>query len=245
MTRYNLKYDIIFPVLNEETRLPNGIEKIIDFLKSIEMENFSITIADNGSVDRTKTVADALAAKNPKIKSISVGKKGLGLALKTAWNQSDADVVGYMDVDLATDLTHFQEVVYFFETNNGDFINGSRNLASSIVKNRSPIRTLTSIGYNKILQAFLNVNFTDGMCGFKFLRNSVYRRLSNLGAKNDGLFFCTELLYFAEKNGIFIQEIPVRWTDDRDSRVKLIKTIFYYLREIFMLLFKIKRRNKD
>ncbi|HLB41822.1 MAG TPA: glycosyltransferase [Gammaproteobacteria bacterium] len=238
MLTHHLSYDIVIPVFNEEKRLPIGISSLLDFLKLIKMENFTITIADNGSTDRTRIIAHALTKQHPKVRLISVWKKGVGLALKTAWYQSVADVVGYMDVDLATDITHFQEVINLFETNTIDLVNGSRHLPSSIVKNRSALRILTSLGYNKILYFLLNIHFTDGMCGFKFLRKSVYKKLMDIGIKNDGWFFCTEILYLSEKSGFSIKEIPVKWTDDRDSRVQLIKTILYYLKEILKLRFR-------
>ena len=37
-------------------------------------------------------------------------------------------------------------------------------------------------------------------------------------------FFDTELLIISEKAGIPIKEIPVKWTDDPDSRVKVVST---------------------
>jgi glycosyltransferase involved in cell wall biosynthesis len=238
MLNRNLSYDIIIPVLNEEKRLETGVTSILSYFKTIQLEKFTITIADNGSTDRTKLIADVLSMQNPNVKSLSVGKKGVGLALKTAWAQSSADIIGYMDVDLATDITHFQDVISIFEMSAKDIVNGSRNLPDSIVLNRSALRTITSLGFNKILQFFLNVHFTDGMCGFKFLRNDAYKKIYNLGIENDGWFFCTELLYIAEKNGFNIQEIPIKWTDDGDSRVQLTKTIVYYLKEIFKLRFR-------
>ena len=238
MSDYNLSYDITIPVLNEENRLYYGINTLIDYLKSIYMENYTITISDNGSTDKTRLIAEGLIAKNKKIKYISVGKRGVGLALKTAWSQSNADIVGYMDVDLATDISCLQKVFNLLETTSSDIVNGSRNLSASSVKNRSFLRTITSRGYNKILKFILNVHFSDGMCGFKFLRNSAYKKLMALKPRNDGWFFCTEILYMAEKNGFCIQEIPVKWTDDRDSRVQLVKTIFYYLSEIVKLRFR-------
>ena len=49
-----------------------------------------------------------------------------------------------------------------------------------------------------MLKQYLGVKFSDGMCGFKFLKRSVYPSLHNLGAQNDGWFFSTELLTTAE-----------------------------------------------
>ncbi len=237
MPQSYLTYDITIPVLNEEKRLTHGVNTLLDYLKSNKMNHFTVTIADNGSTDKTNIIAKDLVAKNSILKYISVGRRGVGLALKTAWDQSKADIIGYLDVDLATDLHHLQEVFSLFEQPSIDIVNASRNLPLSKVINRSLIRNITSYGYNQILQFMLKVHFTDGMCGFKFLRNAVYQQLKPQ-LTNDGWFFCTELLYLSEKNGFLIHEIPVKWTDDQDSRVKLIKTITYYLTEIVKLRFR-------
>ena len=42
--------------------------------------------------------------------------------------------------------------------------------------------------------------------------------------EDPGWFFDTELLILAEKNGYKLKEVPVRWTDDPDSRVKVFST---------------------
>lgn len=241
MQNHSLTYDIVIPVLNEENRLPSGIKKLCAYLDSIPMDNYIITIADNGSTDNTQAVSKSIMLENKKINYINVGKRGVGLALKAAWNASIADVIGYMDVDLATDIHHLETVFSLFETNQADFVNASRNLPNSVVHNRALLRTITSLGYNFILKHFLNVHFTDGMCGFKFLRNSTYKQIKKTGLNNDGWFFCTELLYLAEKSKVRICEIPVKWVDDQDSRVQLFKTIFYYLREIIKL--RLKKRK--
>jgi len=43
--------------------------------------------------------------------------------------------------------------------------------------------------------------------------------------QNNEWFFDTELLVLAEKKGYRIKDIPVKWIEDPDTRVKLAKTI--------------------
>ena len=162
--------------------------------------------------------------------------------MKTAWNQSVADIVGYMDVDLATDIEHFKEVISIFEMGDVDIVNGSRNLPSSRVSNRKIIREITSRGFNILLRYILNTHITDGMCGFKFIRLDVYQNIAKYGIRNDGWFFCTEFLCLAERLGFVITEIPVRWQDDDDSRVRIVRLSAYYLREIVRLRFRKLRK---
>jgi glycosyltransferase involved in cell wall biosynthesis len=229
----SLSFDITIPVLNEEGRLRAGVDTLVRFLAQEGLDDrCRITIADNGSTDRTAEVAAELLSKYANVGYLSVGKRGVGLALKTAWGQSRADIVGYMDVDLATDIQHFKQVVQGFETGTAALVNGSRNLPGSRVINRSRVRDLSSWGFNTLLRLMLRVKFTDGMCGFKFLRRSVYDQVARVGIRNDGWFFCTEILYIAERLGHKIEELAVTWTDDRESRVRLVRLSLYYLREM-------------
>ena len=51
-------------------------------------------------------IAAALSAEFPEVGCIRLEQRGRGRALRRAWTESRADVVAYMDVDLATDLAH-------------------------------------------------------------------------------------------------------------------------------------------
>ena len=63
-----------------------------------------ITVVDNGSTDRTWSLANSFAAENSHTRAIRLDRPGRGGALKEAWSTSSADVVAYMDVDLSTGL---------------------------------------------------------------------------------------------------------------------------------------------
>ena len=227
-----LKIEITIPVLNEEFRLEQGVTKAVGFLENSKIDNYSIALADNGSTDNTEKVARVLTERFPSVRAIKVHKRGVGLALKQSWASSDADLIGYMDVDLATDLNHILEVYQIFQSQEVDIVNGSRLLPDSQVKNRSVIRGITSHGFNFLLKTLLNVNISDGMCGFKFLKKTSYDKISQSGLENNDWFFCAELLVKAEWMGMKICEIPIKWEDDKDSRVELFKTIINYSKEI-------------
>ena len=47
--------------------------------------------------------------------------------------------------------------------------------------------------------------------------------------KDSGWFFDTELLVIADKCDYRIKEVPVRWSDDPDTRVKVLSTALYDL----------------
>ena len=163
-------------------------------------------------------------------------KRGVGLALKTSWSQSEADIVGYMDLDLATDLSHFLEVYKAIAKQDYDIVYGTRLHQKSKVINRPFKRELASRIFNILLKVYLGVKFSDGMCGFKFLKRTHFQPLSSGGAQNDGWFFSTELLTVAEWQKLKIYELPVTWTDDAgSSKVKIIPLAIRYIKSMAAL----------
>lgn len=106
-------FEITIPVLNEERNLRQQLEILYHFILT-ELPVYGpwrIVIADNGSSDTTQVIGEKLAKEYSNIKYIRLDEKGVGLALQTSWSQSQAEIVGYMDLDLATDLSHLKEAL--------------------------------------------------------------------------------------------------------------------------------------
>ena len=237
-------FEIVFPVLNEENRLIRGISETAAYCNANSI-NACLTIADNGSKDRTLEAAGELQKKYSDLKILSVGERGVGRALKAAWLAPRAPVVGYMDVDLATHLQHLRELDLKFRNPQISVLSGSRLIKGAEVENRTLLREITSRGFNFILKARLGVKLTDGMCGFKFIRAELFKRIyDELSPLSDAWFFNTEILVKSEWLGHKVEEIPVRWVDDNDSRVELGKTVKNYLAEIDRLVQEKQKRSK-
>ncbi len=220
-----MTFDITIPVLDEETTLERQVRILHGFLKAHfpETGQWRIVIADNGSRDATATIARRLCDELPAVAFVQVPERGVGLALKTSWGQSKADIVGYMDLDLATDLPHFLEAYDAIARQGYDLAYATRLHPRSRVIGRTLKREVASRAFNILLKWYLGVKFSDGMCGFKFLKRSVYHQLHERGARNNGWFFSTELLVAAEWLGLKIYELPVKWTDDAaSSKVRIV-----------------------
>jgi hypothetical protein len=135
-----------------------------------------------------------------------------------------------MDVDLSTDLAHLGTLLEAVGSGACDVAIGSRRMPGSVVT-RGWIRSGLSCGYNALLRAALGLRVRDAQCGFKAIGADAARRLLPM-VKDNGWFFDTELLCHAQWLGLRIREIPVRWVDDRDSRVRLCATVAEDLRGI-------------
>lgn len=226
-----MNIEITIPVLNEEDTLERQVLEANSFVQQslTDLGDIKIVIADNGSTDATASIAKRLASRQHAIKFVQVPRAGVGLALKTSWGQSNADIVGYMDLDLATDLEYLRPALEPLVKDEMDIITGSRLKHGAKVIGRSLVRAITTRVFNKMLRVYLGAKFTDGMCGFKFLQRKHLAALRDAGAVSDGWFFATELLVCAEYLGLRLLDLPVTWTDDPNSKAKIGKLAVQYI----------------
>ncbi len=167
------------------------------------------------------------------VRVVHLDLAGRGRALKTAWLASEAEVLSYMDVDLSTELTHLPALIEAISRGQCDVAIGSRLLPESKTT-RGWKRELLSRGYNWLLRLALGLRVHDAQCGFKALSRAAARALLPQ-VRDIGFFFDTELLVLAQRQGYCIAELPVRWVDDPDSRVRLARTIWEDLKGVWRL----------
>jgi glycosyltransferase involved in cell wall biosynthesis len=228
--------EIAVPVHNEAEVLDSSIRQLHGYLSRRFPFAWSIVIVDNASTDGTFEVAERLGVDFPEVDVIHLDAKGRGIALRTAWLRSDADVVAYTDVDLSTDLDALLPLVAPLISGHSDVAIGSRLLSAANVA-RGPKRETISRLYNLLLRLVFSTRVHDAQCGFKAVRTEVARQLIP-AVVDDGWFFDTELLLLAEHNGLRIHEVPVDWTDDSHSKVDVRRTAIEDLKGMRRLVLK-------
>ena len=215
--------DAVIPVYNEEHVLEQSVTTLHAFLAEHLPHDWRIVIADNASTDKTLDVAKALKQRFERVDYVHLDQKGRGRALRATWLGSRADVVSYMDVDLSSDINAYPALIRAITDEGYDLSTGSR-LARGAHTTRSFKREAISRTYNLMIKAVMWTRFSDAQCGFKAISRRAADVLVPL-VKNNEWFFDTELLVLAEKKGYRIKDIPVKWVEDPDTRVKLAKTI--------------------
>lgn len=228
------RVDLVIPVYNEERDLERSVTTLRQFLLDHgQAWQWRVVVADNASTDRTLAIARELTRRWPDhVSTLHLDQKGRGRALRRAWSESDAEVVCYMDVDLSTELRFLSPLVRAL-TSGADVAFGSR-LAPGAQVHRGLKREVISRCYNLIVKLFFWHHFWDAQCGFKGVNRRIVREVLPL-VQDTSWFFDTELLLIAEKNGYCLEEIPVAWTDDPDSRVKIVKTAWEDLKGLWRL----------
>jgi glycosyltransferase involved in cell wall biosynthesis len=167
---------VTIPVFNEDAQLAASIAILHDFLQKREKFQFEIVIVDNGSTDQTWAIARYLCNKYTSVRSLHLKERGRGRALKAAWEQSYAEVLAYMDVDLSSDLDAFPTIVEAILAGGFDVATGSRLLNPSLTT-RSPKREVISRAYNLLVKTMFQTKFSDAQCGFKAIAREAARSL--------------------------------------------------------------------
>jgi len=228
--------NLTLPVFNESVRLAESVARLRAFLREHSRFTYEVVIADNGSTDQTLAVAEQLSRQWTDVRVVHLPEKGRGRALKRVWTESPADILSYMDVDLSTDLGAFPWLIEALASGKYDVASGSRLLPQSQTA-RCWKREVISRCYNRLLKACFHTRFSDAGCGFKALTQQAARELLPR-LEDPGFFFDAELLVFAERLGYRVLDLPVRWVEDPDSRVRILQTTWQNLRGMVRL-----RRN--
>ncbi|HCL26473.1 MAG TPA: glycosyl transferase [Dehalococcoidia bacterium] len=226
--------DIIIPVYNEEEVLPRTIVTLTEYLRGNLSNPWRIVIADNASTDSTRAVSEMLCERHSGVHYLHLTQKGRGRALRTAWLDSRADIVSYMDADLSTDLSHFPQLIQAIESGNHIAV-GSRLSKASQVQ-RGFKREFISRSYNLLINSMFFTGLPDAQCGFKALTRAAAEAIVP-SIKNNNWFFDTEMLIIAAKRGYNIASVPVKWDDDPTSTVNVMITAMEDIKGLLRLRF--------
>ena len=96
------KLSIVIPAYNEE----NGIAEIMnrtlavrEALRAAGVEEFELLVVNDGSRDRTREIAEEIAASSTDVRVITQVNRGYGGALKTGFGQATGELIGFLDAD--------------------------------------------------------------------------------------------------------------------------------------------------
>lgn len=240
-----LSINILFPVLNERLRLKSGIDRTMEYLRKNVSIPYRLTILDNGSEDETPEIGKKLEEDYEEVSYVRVGERGVGVAFRKGIELNECTLVGYMDIDLSTDIRYLGKTIEMFQTNPKlEYVNGSRFSKESDTKGRKWYRKITSMGLVFLLKTIFHMKATDAVCGFTFLRKETAEKLVEKSSNDNGWFYTIEFLLRAERMGVEICDMPVEWQEDYNTTVKIWKTIKNYLVQIWRLKKAFRQEEK-
>jgi glycosyltransferase involved in cell wall biosynthesis len=230
--------EIVIPAYNEQEILEDSILKLHSFLKKNCKIPWTITIFSNGSTDKTVEIGQRLSKRFNHVNFRHIAEKGKAKTFRHAWPSSSAQIVGFMDADLSTELDAFPKCVEKIIKNGADIVVGNRFDKNSFVQ-RSFFRSFLSKSYNFLIKLFFPGNkIKDAHCGFKFLRKEVADVLLP-HIRNDMWFFDTEFLMYVQQVGYKIEQVSVKWTERKASKVRIARVITEYVLNLIKLRFRL------
>lgn len=230
---------VVIPAFNEEKRIGKILEAAKNYLASQSFD-YEIIIVDDGSTDATAKVANSLAKD---FKNFFIIKnetnQGKGAAVKKGMLKAQGIYRLFADADDSTPFGEFAKFLPWLEK--FEVIIGSRAIKDSQVDQPQswPKVWLGRLG-NKIICQFLKLNISDTQCGFKcFSAAAAQEIFSRQVVKGWG--FDIEDLVLAQKLGLKIKEIGIKWVNDKNSKVSW-RSYFIVLKDVFLLK---KRLSKN
>lgn len=215
---------VIIPTYNEEKTTSDTIHKVLGYLKKQDFL-FEILIMDDGSKDKSMEIAKKEFANEPSVLIFKRSENyGKGYTVREGMLKAKGDVRLFMDMDNATDISHFNLMKPLF--NNGyDIVIGSRDSkdalgARQVFPQPWHKRMLGNAG-NLFIQIFAVPGIWDTQCGFKAFTKESAEKIFRL-AKTDRWAFDVETLALAKIFKYKIGIIPVQWINNANSRVKIL-----------------------
>jgi glycosyltransferase involved in cell wall biosynthesis len=219
---------IVIPAYNEHDKIVRDVESATAFIQSGAFEG-EVIVVDDGSTDGTGDIAEA-ACEGVMVEArvVRIEHAGKGAAVRAGILASRGEHVLIADSGLCIEFEEVLVGIEMIKSGLCEIAHGSRYAPDSeIVRKKGPLRRLASRLFRWLIPLLtgLRGKYTDTQCGFKVYKGDVARELYSL-CTSDGYLFDLEVTLRAEQSAMKIEEFPVKWKSDPDSRLSLFKSLF-------------------
>lgn len=221
--------------------------------------SYEILIVDDGSKDKTsqkaleiaRQLADEIGNKRGQIKVCRlVRNRGKGGATKHGVLHASGSRILFVDADGATrfeDLALLEDELRAMtaaqaaaapldRTETHGLVVGSRAhlVSTEVVVKRSALRNLLMRGFHLYLSLLGLSSIRDTQCGFK-LQTRATARLLYPSLHSPGWIFDCELLLLAQRCGVPLREVGVRWKEVPGSKLDVVKDSIRMARDLLVI----------
>jgi glycosyltransferase involved in cell wall biosynthesis len=230
---------IVVPAYNEEARLPASLAAIHEYLARQDYPS-EIVLVDDGSEDRTATLAEERAATLPGLRVIRNPHRGKAYAVRTGVLASEGALIFLCDADLSMPIAEVAKFLPLVEQGHGVVI-GSREGPGARRYGEPPHRHLMGRVFNTLVRLLVLGEFQDTQCGFKcFSRAAAFDIFPRLQVRTGEetvkgpmvTGFDVEVLYLARKLGYRIAEVGIDWYYAPGSKVNPVRDTLRMLSDL-------------
>ena len=211
----HIELSIVIPCLNEAETLALVIRKAQAFLTDNDISG-EVLVADNGSTDGSRQIANALGAR-----LIAVEVRGYGAALIGGIAEARGIFVAMGDAD---DSYNFLGLMPFVESlrSGADLVMGNR-FRGGIARGAMPPlhRYLGNPVLSYAGKLFFGAPIGDFHCGLRAFRREA---IAALKLRSLGMEFASEMVVKSAIHGLDIREVPTTLVRDGRSRPPHLRT---------------------
>lgn len=219
---YSPYITLILPAYNEAKRIVQTVGEAKAYFESRQF-SYEIIVSADGN-DGTRELVQAMAQADSTLRVIgSEERRGKGHGIRQAVQLAQGEIIGFSDADNKTPIDEFDK----FEPGlrqGCEVVIGTRGDRQSRIERAQPLyRRLGSKAFGLVMHTLIGLpDIVDTQCGFKFFQRAVALDLFSR-QRIDSYMFDVEILYLARQAGYHIEQVPIRWRDDGDSRLVLLR----------------------
>ncbi len=209
----------VIPTYNEAA----SIETLLKKLFSLKIP-LQVLIVDDSSPDGTGKIVQKWMKKYPKklFMLTRPKKSGLGSAyldgFRCALKNSNADYIISMDADLSNDPKYIPALLK--KAKDSDVVIGSRYTKGG-GQTRSLRRILLSYAAKGYANAIFGLSVGDNNSAYRCYKRNVIEKLPLEKIQVQWLSFLPEILFYCQKMGCKITEVPIFYVDRKEGKSKL------------------------
>lgn len=209
------------PLYNETDRFAEHGDELASFIDGFP-EGSEIIFVDDGSDDDTAGTVERFIARAGcrRLRLLRRPHAGKGAAVSAGLSAATAAFAGFCDVDLSTPLSCLDDVLIAAQRSAGLAI-GSRDLDGADVRRaESAARELLGRAFNRFVRATVAPGIADTQCGAKVAPTAVWHAILP-HCTQSGFCWDVEAIVVARRLRLPIAEVPVAWTHDDRTRVRV------------------------
>lgn len=224
---------LILPAYNEARVIPQTLREAVRYFTEARLR-YEIIVAADGS-DGTREIVHDLARSDPALHAIGDDRRrGKGRGIREAVARASGAIIGYADADNKVPVEEFEKFRPWL-AQGMEVVIGTRRGAAHIERPQPLYRRIGSLGFYWFMQAAVGLpGITDTQCGFKFFQATAAKELFRR-QKIDNYMFDVEILALARRLKYQVQQVPIRWRDDADSRLNLVAGNLRNVRDILRI----------
>lgn len=200
---YEYELSVVMPCLNEADTIGICVEKALRAMKDANI-NGEVVIADNGSTDDSKKIAESLGAR-----TIDVAERGYGAALMHGIESSRGQFVIMGDADDSYDFLEIPKFVT--QLREGfDLVQGCRlpRGGGKVLPGAMPPlhRWFGNPALSWLVRLMFRIPINDVYCGMRGFTRELYDRLD---LRSPGMEFATEMIIKSGLHHASMDQVPI------------------------------------